>query len=1011
MQDEQAGRDAALDELRRILADELARAGLTKTQVKARAHLGRTTVHQAFQVGGPVPTAATVVALARVLRLPEQPLLDLRRAAAGEPASVLPQGQGLGRPIGEWDPHALEVHPAGHALAGDVDGESRQALPGYVARAHDAILAGAVQDAAGGRSRLVVLVGSSSTGKTRACWEAVQPLAERGWRLWHPFDPTRAGAALESLERVEPFTVVWLNEAQHYLGDAGVGEQVAAAVHSMLTSSHRSPVLVLGTLWPEYATQYTALPAPNGPDRHSRVRELLAGRTVAIPDTFDHEALRRAAALAEGGDRLLAEALTRASGDRRVTQDLAGAPELLRRYEQGTPAARAVLEATMDARRLGAGLALPQSFLTEAALDYLGDLDRDRLTEDWEGTVLEELALPVHGQQAPLRRTRARPASPVPRGQRPPAAGPVVRLADYLEQHGRSMRRALCPPASFWYAACNHLTDPAALRALSTAAELRYRLQCAHFLRQRADEEGDERTLLARADGLAGAGDHGEAEALYRKAADMGSIDALTGLARMREAAGDSEEAANLYRQVAGTLDSDRLLSSGRAEEFHTVLGAEVFYRAAAGMGSRPALRALARLREKVGDRDGAEAIYREAAEAGDCTAMINLGWMREQAADPDEAEALYARAVRRAGVGALVSLARAREVSGDGAQAMALYSRAADSDDTEALIALARMRAVAGDREGAVSLYRRAADRGDAHAWLSLALMLEETADHAAADHCCQQATNTAIAVGDYGTLLELAQMRWAAGDHGGAHVLLRRATDAAAAAGAAATLVGWARRRVEAGDIEGAEVLASRAAEAGGAEALVELVRLRESRGDHQGAQEVADTAAGADEARALTVLALMREQAGHTAEAEALAQRAADVGGPKALVALARMRDEAGERASALGLFHQAAELGDVDAVVEVVRMREESGDREGAEALAHRATALSVYPHAGEARPLMALVRMRDKAGDREGAAILARQAADTGGAWQFGFEQRWPHGLDPDGRPTPRWHKQ
>ena len=40
-----------------------------------------------------------------------------------------------------------------------------------------------------------------------------------GWRLWHPFDPTRAEAAQEDLHRVEPHTVVWLNEAQHYLGD------------------------------------------------------------------------------------------------------------------------------------------------------------------------------------------------------------------------------------------------------------------------------------------------------------------------------------------------------------------------------------------------------------------------------------------------------------------------------------------------------------------------------------------------------------------------------------------------------------------------------------------------------------------------------------------------------------------------------------------------------------------------------------------------------------------------
>ncbi|WP_346770318.1 hypothetical protein [Streptomyces sp. Z423-1] len=178
-----------------------------------------------------------------------------------------------------------------------------RALPGYVAREHDRVLDDAVRDAAAGRSRIVVLVGTSSTGKTRACWEAVQPLAAKGWRLWHPFDPTRAEAALEDLHHVGPRTVVWLNEAQHYLGGRAAGERIAAAVHRLLVDEERGPVLVLGTLWPEYAAKYTALPTPGEQDPYSRVRELLAGRTLAVPDAFDTAALATATARAEGGDR------------------------------------------------------------------------------------------------------------------------------------------------------------------------------------------------------------------------------------------------------------------------------------------------------------------------------------------------------------------------------------------------------------------------------------------------------------------------------------------------------------------------------------------------------------------------------------------------------------------------------------------------------------------------------------------------------------------------------------
>ncbi|MEV5778516.1 helix-turn-helix domain-containing protein [Streptomyces antimycoticus] len=263
MHDEENGRAPALAELRRRLTGGMARSRMNQTQLAARAGLGRTTVSEALSLRKPLPSRETVAALADALKLPIQELLALQQAAADE-AGTAPTG-GPGRPIGQWEPHDLEVHPAGPGRNGSrSDTSLGQVLPGYVARAHDEVLADAVGNAAAGHSGLVVLVGSSSTGKTRACWEAVQPLADRGWRLWHPFDPTRAQAALDDLHRVGPRTVVWLNEAQHYFGDRAVGEQITAAIHRLLVSRERGPVLVLGTLWPEYHHQYMALPAPGG---------------------------------------------------------------------------------------------------------------------------------------------------------------------------------------------------------------------------------------------------------------------------------------------------------------------------------------------------------------------------------------------------------------------------------------------------------------------------------------------------------------------------------------------------------------------------------------------------------------------------------------------------------------------------------------------------------------------------------------------------------------------------
>jgi hypothetical protein len=126
------------------------------------------------------------------------------RAGMAPPA---PPPVRLGRPISECDPIDLEVRRA-IVLPGQ-DG-AVPVLPSYVPRAHDARLGEVVAVAAGGASRLVVLVGGSSTGKTRACWEAIQGLPDN-WRVWHPIDPSRPDAAVQALAEVGPYTAVWLN--------------------------------------------------------------------------------------------------------------------------------------------------------------------------------------------------------------------------------------------------------------------------------------------------------------------------------------------------------------------------------------------------------------------------------------------------------------------------------------------------------------------------------------------------------------------------------------------------------------------------------------------------------------------------------------------------------------------------------------------------------------------------------------------------------------------------------
>jgi hypothetical protein len=202
----------------------------------------------------------------------------------------------------------------------------------------------------------------------------------------------------------------------------------------------------------------------------------------------------------------LAEAVARAE-DGRITQFLAGGPALRERYRNAPAAAKALLEAAMDARRLGHSLYLPHALLEAVASGYLTDQQWDGLTEDWLEQALAYCAAPCRGAGGPLTRVRPRPGQPVP-------AQPHYRLADYLEQTGRAMRQTVLAPPALWDAFVEH-------------ADQRNLLRIA--------EEAKRRSLYRHA------------FRLYQRAADAGDRNALGQAARLLERAGRRDEAIGLY--------------------------------------------------------------------------------------------------------------------------------------------------------------------------------------------------------------------------------------------------------------------------------------------------------------------------------------------------------------------------------------------------------------------------------------------------------------------------------
>jgi len=527
-------------------------------------------------LAGQQDTVTVAVAVARaagrgdVASIAEQVRQQWIAAATAGPAAAADDR--LGRPVGACDPLVLEVHPTIQ-----VPGEATaDRLPGYVPRAHDTRLRELVDGMlVDGRSRLVTLVGGSSTGKTRAGWELARYLEGQRpgrWRLWHPFDPTRPQAALADLAKAGPDTIVWLNEAQHYLmpADPGLGERIVAGLRTLLTEPDRGPVLVLATLWPNYWITLTTRPTDGGPDVYGQARDLLAlGTKVTLGDTFTPAEL---AGLADAGiDARLRYADKHAEGGR-ITQYLAGAPVLEDRYRTAVhtmPAARAILQVAIDARRLGHPLALPHALLEQAAPGYLDDHDWDTVSDDWLEAALAYTAQSCHGARGPLTRIRPRPGEPgSPGGQ------PCYRLADYLEQLGRHERASVFPPTSFWLATARHVHRVEDRRALATAAEDRGRFRHAATLLADGARGGDRESAVHLARLLHQRGRVDEAYPWWRLAAEAGDAGAMVKVGAHLERHGDTEQAIRWWTAAADAGDQEapcriayHLQAAGRTDE------------------------------------------------------------------------------------------------------------------------------------------------------------------------------------------------------------------------------------------------------------------------------------------------------------------------------------------------------------------------------------------------------------------------------------------------------------
>ncbi|MFF6779284.1 hypothetical protein ACFY8W_37830 [Streptomyces sp. NPDC012637] len=799
----------------------------------------------------------------------------------------------------------------------------------YVRRAHDAAVRQVVARAGAGSSGMVVLVGGSSSGKTRACWEAVRELPA-GWRLWHPLDPTPAKALVDALEEgIAPRTAIWLNELQRYVGESAgeEAERVAAGLRALLQDPERGPVLILATVWPEHWTLMAD--RPFGADRYPQARELLVGRAVHVPSSFD-QAVRDDIRAVGAHDPRLTEAMERAA-DGQITQYLAGAPALTDRYRMAPPGAAALVRAAMDLSRLGGVPRIPQGFLEAAADGYLSDSEYEALGEDWFEQALAYVATPFRGVRGMLSPVHARPG----------ASDGTTRflLADYLDQAGRRERRYAAPPASFWQAARRHLVDPQALTSLARAAQARWRDQDAALLYQQVLDSGDTRSALKlawlwqerarpeeatrvrRQAALAGhvevleeylrelvdAADLAGAEQVLREAADKGMPAAQLILARALAEDGQLDEAARWYDEVARCGDTEVLHAyasdlrvSGDLDRARRILQAAKDCKAA---------RELAFLAAESGTAAEAEEAAMEAFACGETRPLQLLAQKAAAEARPADGVRYYRHAVavmerrrrlRSPQSGLIDLLARLQGLT-DLISPSRLPMPAGETWALRELVAL--LDAVEGEQTGDSEL-RSAADGGNRWALEMLIRRLHKRGEGSDGEALVREKA----AEGELWAVWTLAHRARhdASADRAQAQALLK----SAAAAGIAQAYAALVEDAENAGLTEEADQWTLRAAAGAYTQPLWNLIREREKAGSFDTAERLAWQAAASLGTSVVRQLAERRSDE----MALPLLWRAYEAGMPWAPGMLAMRLEAAGEHTQAEFLARIAADTGD-------------------------------------------------------------------------------------------------
>ncbi|MFE9405306.1 tetratricopeptide repeat protein [Streptomyces sp. NPDC006530] len=295
------------------------------------------------------------------------------------------------------DPVLIGVHRAEWA-AESLQQSRADELPRYIPREVDPELREAIHF--GG---LVVVVGESTAGKSRAAFEAIRAQApDHLLAVASSRDAlTAVAASLSDTRRA----VLWLDDLERFLGPGGLTPALVAA----LATKPGREVILLGTMrtaeYERFASRAGAALGEQDRSAWWASRDVLrAARTIPLSRLWSRTELARAARFVD--DPRIARALDQAATFG-VAETLTAGPALLRDWRSAWnvgahPRAAALVAAAVDCRRAGLDDPAPRDLLQDLHTHYLEArgghaLRPEPIDEAWAWALQ-----PVHGASSLL---------------------------------------------------------------------------------------------------------------------------------------------------------------------------------------------------------------------------------------------------------------------------------------------------------------------------------------------------------------------------------------------------------------------------------------------------------------------------------------------------------------------------------------------------------------------------------------------------------------------------------